>query len=239
MADPAHDVARAIAAWSDPARPFVTLTYAQTLDGSIAVRPDVGLAISSPETKRLTHRLRARHDGILVGVGTVLADDPKLTARRVGGPHPTPIILDSRLRTPPTARVFEHPKPPIILTSEDADDARESELILVGARVVRVPSTDEGLDLAAALARLRALGLKSVMVEGGAQVLTSFLREQQAQWAVITIAPYLLGGYNALTGLVTDREPPPLRLEAYPRIEPATWRGYGRDMVVWGPLQWA
>jgi len=239
MADPVHEVERAIAAWTDRKQPFVTLAYAQTLDGTIAVHPNEGLGISCPETKRLTHQLRSRHDGILVGVGTVLADNPKLTARRVGGPHPTPIILDSRLRTPPTARVLEHPKPPIIFAAEDADDEREAELVLSGARVERIPRADEGLDLAAMLARLRDLGFQSVMVEGGAYVLTSFLREQLAQWAVITLAPYLVGGYSALRGLVTDREPPPQRLDAYPRLEPAQWRPYGRDMVVWGPLAWA
>ncbi len=77
-------------------RPLVTLAYAQSLDGCIAIRKDQQLLLSGPESHLFTHQLRAAHDAILVGIGTILADDPKLTARLVNGPHPQPVVLASR-----------------------------------------------------------------------------------------------------------------------------------------------
>jgi len=219
-------------------RPVITLTYAQTLDGSIAVRGSEPLAISSAETKLLTHRLRAIHDGILVGVGTVLADDPKLTARRVGGPHPRPVVLDSRLRTPPTARVLQHPRGAVIVTADDADPARGAALQAAGAQVLRVPRRAAGVDLGATLAALRDLGLTSLMVEGGARVLAAFLQAQLGDWLVVTLAPYLVGGVPVLAHLVAAEPHPPSDLAAFPRLTQARWRAYGRDWVVWGRLAW-
>src|SRR4051794_24685033 len=89
-------------------RPIVTLAYAQSLDGSIATAARRPLALSSQPALKLTHQLRAEHDAILVGIGTVLADDPLLTVRLVNGPNPVPVVLDSRLRLPSTARLLGH-----------------------------------------------------------------------------------------------------------------------------------
>ena len=97
---------------SRPGRPFVTLSYAQSLDGSIAARRGATTPISGPDALRLTHQLRAHHDAILVGIGTVLADDPQLTVRLVAGPNPQPVIVDSRLRLPLTARLLSDGAPP-------------------------------------------------------------------------------------------------------------------------------
>ena len=87
-------------------RPFVTVSYAQSVDGSIAGRNRLPIRLSGPAAMRLTHRLRAVHDAILVGIETVLADDPRLTVRLVAGPNPRPIVLDTQLRTPPGCRHF-------------------------------------------------------------------------------------------------------------------------------------
>ena len=213
-------------------RPMVTLTYAQSLDGSIAARPGAPLAVSCEETKLLTHRLRAAHDGILVGIGTVLADDPKLTARRVGGPHPRPVILDGRLRTPPNAKVIRHPRGVVIATSENADAALERDLRARGAEIVRLPAGDGGLSLTALLRRLGEMGIRSVMVEGGTSVLTSFLRAGLVDWVLVTIAPRFVGGVRAIAAL------PPAdaaSVEPFPGLGD-DWRcgRFARDMVVWG-----
>ena len=95
-------------------RPLVSLSYAQSLDGSLAARRGSPLLLSGKASMQLTHRLRASHDAILVGIGTILADDPQLTVRLVQGPQPQPVILDSHLRLPPNARVFQGPKLPWI-----------------------------------------------------------------------------------------------------------------------------
>ena len=235
--DPIAALQEAWAAARPTARPWVTLTYAQTLDGSIAVRPQEPLAISGPETKHLTHRLRAWHDGILVGVGTVLADDPKLTARRVGGPHPRPVVLDSRLRTPPQARLLQHPQGALLVTTPDAAEARAAALRAAGATIVRVPRGPHGVALPAALAALRDHGLQRLMVEGGARVLTAFLRARLGDWLLVTLAPFLVGGVSVLTGLAAPPDTPS-DLAYFPRVARGQWQTYGRDGVLWGPLVW-
>ncbi len=234
--DPVADIRGTVKAICASGRPLVTLTYAQSLDGSISHRPDAPLALSGPETKYLTHRLRAAHDAILVGVGTVLADDPKLTARRVGGPHPRPVVLDSRLRTPPTARVLQHPRGCIIAAAEDASQEREAVLATAGAHVVRLPRGATGVSLPALFSWLYEAQVCSLMVEGGRQVLTAFLQAGLVDWVLLTIVPYFVGGVPALAPLL-PRSPQPDSVEAFPGLAPG-WQvmRLGRDLVLWGQM---
>src|SRR4029450_6900487 len=120
-------------------RPFVTLSYAQSVDGSIAARPGQPLALSGTRSMTLTHQLRAAHDAILVGIGTVLADNPRLTVRLVEGKNPQPIVADSRLRFPLSANLLcAHPLAPWIAAGEPADASRQRVLEAAGARGARV-----------------------------------------------------------------------------------------------------
>ena len=113
----------------DDDTPFVTLAYAQSLDGSIAAYPGVPLAISGPVSMGITHRLRARHQAILVGIGTVLADDPRLNVRLVPGKNPQPVVLDNQLRFPLKARLLQGEKKPWIMTSKQASSHKANALI--------------------------------------------------------------------------------------------------------------
>lgn len=214
-------------------RPLVTLSYAQSLDGSIAVRRGVQTLISGPESLKLAHRLRARHDAILVGVGTVLSDDPQLTVRLVDGRNPQPVIVDSRLRFPPTAQMLRAERRPWILTTPTADPARQAALEAAGAAVVRLPADSSGLvSLADALAHLHGQAIRRVMVEGGAQVISNFLAGHLADRLVLTIAPLLLGGLSAVDhlGQVNGR--------GIPRLRRSVMAPVGRDMVLFGELMW-
>jgi 3,4-dihydroxy 2-butanone 4-phosphate synthase/GTP cyclohydrolase II len=112
--------------------PRVTLTYAQSLDGCIAARRGEPYLLSGPESKRMTHQLRAAHSAILVGIGTVLADNPRLTARVAGGENPQPVVLDSRLRLPLDARLLQTGSP-WIATTYSADPQRCALLAQAGA----------------------------------------------------------------------------------------------------------
>ena len=210
-------------------RPLVMLSYAQSLDGSIAARRGERLVLSGPESKALTHRLRAAHDTILVGIGTVLADDPRLTARLAEGPNPQPVVVDSRLRFPPDARLLDHPThTPWIATGEHADPARASALEEAGAVVLRLPEKADGrVDLGALLDRLGQRGVASLMVEGGAAILTSFLAGRLADQLVLTIAPRLVGGLNAL------EQPLAGVLDLHDTL---FWQA-GADMIVWGQFK--
>jgi 3,4-dihydroxy 2-butanone 4-phosphate synthase/GTP cyclohydrolase II len=214
-------------------RPYVTLSYAQSLDGSIAARRGEPLAISGPESLRLTHQMRAHHDTILVGVGTVIADDPRLTVRHARGPDPQPVILDSRLRFPLWAKLLKGQRRPWIATTEAADPARQAALEAAGARVIRLPSGAAGLvSLPALLAHLRRRHIRSLMVEGGATVISNFLAEHLADRLVLTIAPMLLGGLNAVANLGQ------LNGQVIPRLAQPRYQALGQDVILFGELVW-
>lgn len=211
-------------------RPLVTLTYAQSLDGSIAARRDQRLKLSGEGSQHMTHELRAAHAAILVGIGTALADDPRLTARLSSGPNPQPVILDSRLRIPLGARLFDHPdRQPWIFASERASAARQRAVEGCGGRVIRVSALTGGrLDLLAVLETLAVEGMDSLMVEGGARVITSFLAGALADWLVITIAPVFVGGVRALEG--GD-------VSALPSLLNPSSAQIGEDVIIWGDLK--
>ena len=178
-------------------RPLVTVSYAQSLDGSLAARSGQPLAISGAESMRMTHALRAAHDAILVGIGTLLADDPQLTVRLVEGKQPQPVVLDSKLRTPLTARLLEHPKGLWIAAAQGTSEARQSALRDKGAQILLLPVDETGgVNLAALLQELARRGVCSLMVEGGAGVIGSFLQSGLVEQVIVTIAPRLVGGLH-------------------------------------------
>lgn len=148
----------------------------------------------------LTHELRAAHDAILVGVNTVLADDPRLTVRLAQGNDPQPIVLDSTLKTPYSCKLIgENTKKPWIFSTEIADAAKHELLEKGGCRVFTVSSDLHGkANLSNVLEVLFDLGIHSVMVEGGARIITSFYSQRFAHFVVVTIAPVILGGMGAI-----------------------------------------
>ena len=223
--------ARAVAHFQRTGHPFVTLSYAQSLDGSITATPGQPFAISGERSLRITHGLRAAHDAILVGVDTVLADDPRLDVRLIQGPNPQAIIVDSRLRTPPGARIFTHHERVWIATANN-DKSKRAALEAVGARVIPVGATrDSRVDLDALLARLGQAGVQSIMVEGGARILSAFLQQQLAHFAVVTVAPLFLGGYQAVQW--TNERP-----LAPPRLRTPAYTEAGEDLILWGELHY-
>jgi len=226
---------------ADTGLPFVTLTYAQSLDGSIASNSGAPLAISGPKAMDFTHRLRALHDGILVGIGTVLADDPRLNVRRREGDHPVPVILDSSLRFPLDARLLDCDGPsPLIFTGPNPDPSRRETLESKGATVVPLSCTpDGGVCIDTLLEALGDRQIASVMVEGGTQVLTTFLRRQRVQRVILTIAPMFLGGTSALDSLAPPQQPDaPDPSDDVPRLKNVQQRWYGEDLVLEGDPIW-
>jgi riboflavin-specific deaminase-like protein len=214
-------------------RPWVTLSYAQSLDGSIAAVRDRPLSLSGPESIQITHQLRASHQAILVGIGTVLADDPRLTVRLVDGEDPQPVVLDRRLRFPLAARLLENQKPPWIITANQRMDGREAALVNKGARILRVPGNP--IMLVDVLQVLWQAGIRSVMVEGGAQVITAFLQARWVDAMVITIAPVLVGGIKGVEGLLSQELGKP---DGFPRLAQRGSRQMGEDLLVWGRPSW-
>ena len=174
-------------------RPYVVVKYAQTLDGRIATRDGDSKWISSAAERTISHALRAACDAVLVGVGTVTRDDPQLTVRMVPGASPLRVVLDSTLRTPSSARVLDAEAATMIITTEVSRDADRSRLRDAGVAVRVVPSSPSGVDASAALAVLRRTGVRSLLVEGGAAVITSLLAADLVDRLVVGTAPTIIG----------------------------------------------
>jgi len=214
-----------------PARPSITLAYAQSLDGCIAADPGLPTAISNCETLVLTHHLRAMHDALLVGVNTIIVDDPQLTVRKAQGGNPIPVIVDSSLRMPLDSRLLGQDSHPIIVTTAGSCAKRRSALEEKGVEVLPVASDPcGGVDLAAAFEILRARGIRSVFVEGGAKIITSILAADLADQVVLTIAPHFLGGVRSVEPLL-GRGP-----NRRPELADIACEMIGDDLVVQGSL---
>lgn len=215
-------------------RPLVTLSYAQSLDGSIAARRGEQLILSGDDSSRLTHQLRARHDGIMVGIGTVLADDPRLTVRHVAGKNPQPVILDSQLRIPSDAALIQSGLP-WIATTDLADSQRVAEYESEGIRMISLPHDPSGqVNLPAVLRYLKNSGIETLMVEGGARVITSFLAHRLVDLLVLTVSPLLLGGLQAIERPIPGNGGPSVK--EYLRIEDLETAKAGPDLIIWGRL---
>ena len=220
--------------------PHVALKLALSLDGRIATRSGASKWVTGPEARAKVQELRARHDAVAVGIGTALADDPRLTVRDTsllpGGRHPVRVVFDSRLRVPLNSRLVQTSREIAtwILAGNDAPESAEQALVDAGCAVVRVPNSAEGrVDVGAALRVLASQGIVSLLVEGGAELAGSLLATRLADELHAFIAPILLGP-RGRPGAV-DWAGPDTPVEA-PRIVDPRWELCGRDAYVSGPL---
>jgi 3,4-dihydroxy 2-butanone 4-phosphate synthase/GTP cyclohydrolase II len=194
-------------------RPYVLLKYAQTLDGRIATASGDSKWISGESERRVSHALRAACDAVLVGSGTVRQDDPQLTVRLVPGATPIRVVLDSRLRTASTAKVFARDASTVVFTTIAADRRRSAALRAAGVAVREVPAGPGGVDIAAVLLDLRSSGVESLMVEGGAAVITSLLAAGLVDRLVVSVSPTIIGaGVEAVGDLSIARVADGVRL---------------------------
>lgn len=217
---------------AQPLRPFVLVSYAQSVDGSIATRERAPIALSGALSLELTHRLRAHCDALLVGIETVLTDDPSLTVRLIPGSSPRPIVLDTYLRILPTAKLLHQHAGPWIVAGHGHSLERARTLAGTGAGVLACDTVQSGrIDLRALMRLLVKRGIRSLMVEGGARVITSFIYSGIVDLFVITISPRFVGGLPVIDGggVNADR---PLRFRY------ACWERYGEDFVLWAAPGW-
>ncbi len=179
--------------------PFVTLKSATTLDGKTATVTGKSQWITGPAAREDVHRYRHTHDAILVGIGTVLADDPSLTTRLPnGGTNPIRIVLDRTLRTPIKAKLIQDQEAPTwILTTEQASIEKQKALEDYGIEVIRLKDDS----IKTVLQVLGAKGVTSLFVEGGAEVNGSFLKERAINQVIMYLAPKVFGGHSAPTAI--------------------------------------
>lgn len=234
-------------------RPWVTLTWAQSLDGKLSALETAQTIISGPSSMQMTHALRATHDTILVGSNTITVDNPRLTTRLTSSTEdilqsipelldkktstsfasPVPIILDSHLRTKSDARCLQqerdNPWKPFIFHSRNATEHTSLNTV---AELIPVPNVDGSthyLDLSSVLSELHCRHVKSVMVEGGPSVLSSFFAANLWDMIIITVAPTIFGGGPAL------RAPKNVRnCFSNLRFSECEWHQFGDDTVLIG-----
>ena len=192
-------------------RPFVSLKIAQSIDGRIAASGESS-QITDDAARRLVHRMRSCHDAVLIGRGTALADNPQLTVRQLKGNNPLRVVLDSKLSLPVSLRLFSLPDPEktIVICSDKAAPDKIAALQNKGIRIITLPHDHCSLPLTpcplfslqTVLSALAELGIRSVLVEGGGAVFTSFLREGLWDRLSVFIAPIVIGeGVSAVGDL--------------------------------------
>lgn len=215
--------------------PFVTLKMAMTLDGKIASRTGDSKWISAEASRKCVHRLRARSDAVIVGLGTVLTDDPMLTARGVRCPRqPLRVVVDSLAETPEVARIIACPGgQPIVAITAEAPQDRIKVLQEAGARIVAVEGGTT-VDLKSLIGMLGTEGITNVLIEGGGTLAASALESKIVDKVLIFVAPKIIGGQHAKTPvegvgaataadalrmerLFVKRIGPDILVEAYPR----------------------
>jgi diaminohydroxyphosphoribosylaminopyrimidine deaminase/5-amino-6-(5-phosphoribosylamino)uracil reductase len=219
--------------------PYVSLKLAVSLDGRIATRTGASKWVTGPEARAKVHELRSGMDAVAVGIGTVVADDPRLTVRGVEGRSPVRVVFDTKLRTPFSARLVGTARETAtwVITSVDASPAVEQSLTDHGVQVLRVsPSAEGRIDVTAALRALAQRGVVSLMVEGGAELAGSVLAARLADELHVFVSPILLGP-RGRPGAV-DWAGPDTPSEA-PRIADPHWERCGKDAYVFGRLAYA
>ncbi len=213
--------------------PFVTLKIAASLDGRIATKTGESRWITGPEARRLVHSMRARADAVMVGSGTALADDPELTVRHVTGPEPLRVVIDSALNVSPSARIFSKgERPPVIFAAMGVSKGKVKKLRDLGAEVILVARTKDGLSLNGALRKLAARGVTSLLVEGGTRLSAGFIKAGLVDKLSVFYAPMLIGSDGApMTGWLNISG-----LKKAPRLKDMKVSRAGADILVEGYL---
>jgi diaminohydroxyphosphoribosylaminopyrimidine deaminase / 5-amino-6-(5-phosphoribosylamino)uracil reductase len=217
-------------------RPVVTLSYAQTLDGRLATSTGSSQWISNPQSLRFSHELRAEHEAIMVGAGTVCMDDPRLTVRLATGSNPQRVVVDSTLRTPLNAAILVDGAAPgtVFAVTDRAPTAKRDRVRAFGATVLCLPTNASGrVDLISLLTALHQRGVVSVLVEGGAQMITALLRARLVDRLVVCVAPKILGTGIAAVGDLGIRELTRTLIVTDTSLTP-----YGEDLVLDGRVEY-
>lgn len=216
-------------------RPTVTLHFAQSLDGKIA-SPGRRTKLSTHDGLLHAHLARATHDAVLVGIKTVLIDNPILSVRLCPGPQPIRIVLSSTLFIPNTSQLTSSAGGPVLVIGArgSAKESEAQKLREWGAEAIIAEAAEDGrVSLPHALSMLFSRGIRRLLVEGGSQVLTSFLREKLADRAEIEIAPLFLGSGAVAAFEAFAGAPAPLALQS-PAIE-----RLGENFIVHGQIEYA
>lgn len=237
----AEELNRAYAHWITTKRPYVTLKAGMTLDGKIAAASGESKWITGKQSREEVHQLRGRMDAVLVGIGTVLADDPALTARtgpqlrKLASRQPLRVVVDSSLRIPLMAKILSRQKQAktLVATTDSADASRNQALRKRGVEVLPLPSLRGKVSLPALMRELGQRGVTALLLEGGGELHAAMLKAKLVQHVRLYVAPALLGGTDA-KGVIGGKSP--AHLASALRLHNVMTRSIGEDLVLEGDL---
>ncbi len=234
LADESRKINEAFVKYIQTGLPFVTLKAAQSLDGRIALNDGKSKYITSSESLKMVHSLRAGSDAVLVGAGTVIADDPSLTVRLVKGRSPVRIVVDGNLRSPLDARMFRDGASKVILICSTAAAERSARRVSLfrkqGVDVRELRGNREGkIAIRALLGMIGRLGIASVMVEGGSNIFSEFIKAGGAEKLLIFTAPIILGDGKGIADDIELRD-----LSHASRLRDLTYSKAGVDQLMTG-----
>ena len=214
-------------------RPYITVSYAQSVDGSIATRTRQPIGLSGPQSAVLTHQIRACSSAILIGIGTLIADDPRLTVRLVEGCSPQPIVLDTHLRTPGHAKLLKRSDTrPWIINAENDQNHRWEALLNAGSLPICCGTSADGqINLDDLMKILAEKQIDSLMVEGGAKVITSFINARLVDQFIVTVSPKFVGGLSVINSNG-------LRSKSNLELTEVDYRHMGPDLIIWARPKW-
>ena len=212
-------------------KPFVVVKAATSLDGKIATKTGDSKYITGREARKYVHKLRAELDGIMVGINTILKDDPQLTVRLVKGKDPIRIVVDSKLKIPLKAKVLKDPTKLVIATTKKASKQRMKKLHQMGANVLVIDTLKGRVDLQKLMKALGKLEITSIMLEGGATLNSSALSAGIVDKIMIFIAPSVIGsGLGAIGDLgITE-------VDKSIKLKNISSKKIGKDILVEGYL---
>jgi diaminohydroxyphosphoribosylaminopyrimidine deaminase/5-amino-6-(5-phosphoribosylamino)uracil reductase len=244
MSEEAGKIVESYACHRISGTPLVTCKVGMSLDGKIGTGLQEGRRITSPESREFGQHLRCAADAVLVGIGTILFDDPELSyrAKKPKAKALLRVVLDSRLRTPPASRLLQtDPEDPaLIFCSHKASQSRAVKLERNGAEIIRVAASDNGLDLNAVLKELGNRNVLGLLVEGGSRIHWSFLSMELVDKFFFIIAPFVLGGKDSIPsvggkGYGTTADAPRFRIRESGFVGPdlvlETFPSYSRSII--------
>ncbi|MFW6387709.1 MAG: bifunctional diaminohydroxyphosphoribosylaminopyrimidine deaminase/5-amino-6-(5-phosphoribosylamino)uracil reductase RibD [bacterium] len=231
LRDEASLLNEAFFAWIQRSTPYVHLKIASTLDGRIASRTGSARWITGEASRKEVHRMRMESDAVMVGAGTIAADNPSLTVRHVDGPDPARIVVDSELRALPGASMLDDGGGQVyVLCARRAPAALQKSLRAGGVHVVTCPTTEDGhIDLFWALRELGRLGITSILVEGGRGLSTALVRANLVDRLTVFVNPSLMGGGMDWLGDMDIDD-----AGSRPRLQCVTTHTVGEDVVMTG-----
>ncbi len=209
--------------------PFVGMKIAQTLDGKIAQVAGRPSQVTNDASRRFTHHLRSRHDAVLVGAGTVRADNPRLTVRTVSGRNPIPVVVDGKFLTQPASRIYSRPGTILYTATRYSmrNPRKRHAMLRRGVRLCEMVSDRAGrIPLKSILEHLGASGIASLLIEGGAATFSEWLGEKAVDKLYVLLAPKIFGSGLPALGGVTDC-----------KLSGVTYRNLEGDLLVQGYLQ--